>query len=348
MIQSIEDEILESELTKKSAIMDALEAHPFEPPFWLRNAHLQTVGARYLRRIKLLPMETERWDTPDDDFVQVHRRMGDPDKPIVLMLHGLEGCVESTYMIGLIQELDRIGWSAIAMDFRSCGGPMNRAKRLYHSGETTDAEFMVRRIGELYPDSPLYMTGYSLGGNVIGKWLGDLGDKVPENVKGAAIVSAPYDLVASGKHMDSAFSRLYVLHFLRMLIPKAVEKEAQYPGTLDLEKIKKSRTFADFDTHGTAALHGFEDSHDYYTKVACGKVLHNIRQPTMLLSAKDDPFNPGETLPYEIAEKSPWLYPQFVPHGGHVGFIRRQGLAGLGYWAEEQIARFFQECHRML
>jgi uncharacterized protein len=345
MIQFIDDDIRQKALAKKQAIMEVLEAHPFEPPFWLKNAHLQTIGARYLRRISLPPMETEHWETPDDDFLQVHKRINDPAKPIVLMLHGLEGCVQSSYMIGLINQLDKIGWNAITMDFRSCGGPINRAKRLYHSGETTDTAFMVQRISELYPDTPIYITGYSLGGNVTGKWLGDLGDDAPENVKGTAIISPPYQPVESGKHMDSTISRLYVLHFLRMLIPKAIEKEAQYPGTLDLEKIKASRTFAQFDTHGTAVLHGFKDSHDYYTKVGCGQVLHNIRRPTMLLSATDDPFNPGHTQPYETAEKSPWLYPQFMPQGGHVGFVRKQGTFGLGYWAEEQIIRFFEAMH---
>ncbi|MFP6581743.1 MAG: alpha/beta fold hydrolase [Candidatus Hydrogenedentota bacterium] len=342
VVHTSEEELLHS---RKQAIMEMLEAHSFEPPFWLKNPHLQTVGARYLRRIASPPLETEMWDTPDNDFLRVHRCMGDEDKPIVLMLHGLEGCVESTYMIGLLRTLQGKRWSAIAMDFRSCGGTMNNARRLYHSGETTDAAFMVDRIGELYPGRPLYMVGYSLGGNVIGKWLGEHGDAVPEHVKGAAIVSAPYDLVASGKHMDSSFSRLYVLHFLRMLIPKAIEKEQQYPGCVDIDAVKKSRSFADFDTHGTAALHGFDDSHDYYTKVSCGQYLEGIRRPTMLLSASDDPFNPGETQPYELARNSPWLFPQFMDNGGHVGFIRKNGPLGLGYWAEEQIARFFEACH---
>jgi hypothetical protein len=344
MAEAAETNARDAEHLTKQSIMKVLDETPFRPPLWLRNAHLQTVGARYIRRIMMLPMETERWDTPDDDFVQVHRRMGDPDKPVVLLLHGLEGCVQSTYMLALIHELDRVGWSAIAMDFRSCGGPMNRAKRLYHSGETTDAAFMVDRIGELYPGRPLYIAGYSLGGNVTGKWLGDMGERVPGHVKGAAIVSAPYDLVTSGKHMDSTLSRLYVRHFLRMLIPKAIEKEKQYPGIVDIDKVKRSRTFAEFDTWGTAALHGFEDSHDYYTKVSCGKVLHNIQRPTLLLSAQDDPFNPGETLPRRAAEESPFLYPQFPKHGGHVGFIQKEGITGIGSWAERQIVRFFQEC----
>lgn len=338
-------EIDEELIARKQAIMAELESNRFQPPFWLRNPHLQTVGARYLRRITPPPLETEQWDTPDDDFLRVHTCMGDEDKPIVLMLHGLEGCVESTYMTGLLRTLHAKRWNAIAMDFRSCGGEMNRAKRLYHSGETTDAEWMVDQIGKRYPGRSVYMVGYSLGGNVTGKWLGQLGDAAPEHVKGAAIVSAPYDLVASGKHMDSTLSRLYVLHFLRMLIPKAIEKEKQYPGCVDIDAIRKARTFSDFDTHGTAALHGFEDAYDYYTKVSCGQYLGGVRRPTMLLSASDDPFNPGATQPYGVAESSPWLFPQFMDHGGHVGFIRKEGAFGLGYWAEEQIARFFEALH---
>lgn len=340
-------ENMESEATQqqfKDAVMDELSKHPFHPPAWLRNPHLQTVGARYLRKVEPPTLCQERWATPDDDFVDLYFLEGDPEMPLVFILHGLEGSVESTYMHGLLQELAKFGWNAAVMEFRSCSGEMNRAKRLYHSGETTDADWAVGQLAKRYPGKPIYMAGYSLGGNVTAKWLGELGDGVPDAVKGAAVISAPYDLVSSGKHMDNSISRLYVLHFLRMLIPKAVEKEQQYPGSLDIERIKKARTFAEFDTHATAALHGFDDSHDYYTKVQCGQFLDGIRRPTLLLSSADDPFNPGHSLPREIADFSSWLFPQFTDRGGHVGFIRK-GDSGLGYWAEEQTVRFFRACH---
>ena len=344
-MSTLQSETIESEIARKQAVMAMLSEHPFEAPLWLRNAHLQTIGARYLRRVPMPPVHRETWDTPDDDFLIVHKLDGDDDKPVVLMLHGLEGCVESTYMKGLLWKLHDLGWTGVAMNFRSCGGPINRARRMYHSGETTDAAFALERLAEDYPGRPVYMVGYSLGGNVTGKLLGEAGEDAPDHLKGAAIISAPYDLVASGKHMDSTISRFYVLHFLRMLIPKAIEKEKQYPGCVDIERIKQSRTFADFDTHATAALHGFEDAHDYYTKVGCGQFLHNVRRPTMLLSASDDPFNPGETQPYAIAEESPWLYPQFMDRGGHVGFVRKNGPLGVGFWIEEHVARFFQAIH---
>ena len=163
-----------------------------------------------------------------------------------------------------------------------------------------------------------------------------LGSRAPP----AAVISAPYDLLASGVHMDSSISRFYVLHFLRMLIPKALAKERQYPGCLDTARVRRARTFHEFDDAATAPLHGFASAEDYYRRSGCGQYVAGIRRPTLLLSAADDPFNPGATLPRDQADASPYLYPQFTPRGGHVGFLRR----GFGSWAEEQTARFFALC----
>lgn len=331
-----------AQAARKAEVLDLLNAHPFEPPWWLRNRHLQTVGARYVRNVSKPELRVERWDTPDDDFLDLHFLEGDPDMPTALLLHGLEGSIDSTYMLGLLRELEAHRWNAIAMEFRSCSGEINRAKRMYHSGETTDVAFVVDRLVARRPDIELYLAGYSLGGNVTAKWFGETGDALPDNVKAGAVISAPYDLVASGVHMDNTISRLYVLHFLRKLLPKAIEKDRQYPGVLDMDRLKRARTFKEFDDHATAVLHGFDDAHHYYKSVGCGRFIEDIRRPTLLLSAADDPFNPGATLPHEIAERHPFLHAQFVKRGGHVGFIRRNGPRGLGYWAEEQIVRFFE------
>ena len=169
-----------------------------------------------------------------------------------------------------------------------------------------------------------------------------MGTRIPIIVKAAAVVSAPYDLLRSGIHMDNSISLLYVRHFLRKLIPKAVEKERQFPGCMDIEKVKRARTFKAFDDFATAPLHGFEDARDYYTKSGCGQFLDGIRHPTLLISSDDDPFNPGATLPRETAEHSPWLHPLWTERGGHVGFIREGKGRGVGNWAEEQIVRFFE------
>lgn len=332
----------------KRETIASLSDVPFMPPAWLRNAHAQTIWSRYGHRILPPALRLERWDTPDDDFLRVHFLDVFPERPAALLFHGLEGSVESTYLVRLIHALHAAQFNVIVMEHRSCGGEMNRARRMYHSGETTDADFVIREFGRRFPDKTLYLAGYSLGGNVVAKWLGEQGADVPAYVQAAAVVSAPYDLLGSGPYVDSGIRRLlYVKHFLRKLIPKAIEKERQYPGCIDIECVKRSTTFREFDTYATAALHGFADAEDYYAKAACGQFLDRVRRPTLLLSAADDPFNPNWTFPQKLAEESPYLHAQFTELGGHVGFVNRNNGRGLAYWAEDQIVRFFQTYARL-
>jgi predicted alpha/beta-fold hydrolase len=332
---------------QKAAVMADLNSFPFRWPWWLRSPHLQTFAARCLRRPDHPPLLLERWDTPDDDFLRIHRFDGADDKPVALLLHGLEGSAQSNYILGLTKRLSELAWSVVVMEHRSCGGEMNRARRMYHSGETTDLAFVIDTLTQRRPSTPIYIAGFSLGGNQTAKWLGEVGDSAPPSVKAAAVVSPPYDLATSGRRLDRGFHRAYVRHFLRTLIPKAEAKERQYPGCFDIDAVRRSATFEEFDTHATAALHGFRDAADYYEKVSCGQFLPGVRRPTLLLSAADDPFNPGSTLPRVTAAKSPFLYPQFPERGGHVGFIRRERTCRVGYWAEEQIVRFFSACEKM-
>jgi predicted alpha/beta-fold hydrolase len=327
----------------KTEILAELARHPFTPPRWLRNAHLQTVAARYGRRVERPEgLRVERWDTPDGDFLDVYRLDGDPGMPTALLLHGLEGSIDSTYFLALIQELHRHRWNVAAMEFRSCSGEMNRAARMYHSGETEDIAFVAMRLIERDPRIQLYVAGYSLGGNVTAKWFGEMSDRLPENIRAGAAISAPYDLPASAEHMDGLrVSRLYVLHFLRKLAPKAIEKDRQHPGIIRAERARRARTFHEFDDHATAPLHGFADAHDYYSSVSCGQFLPRVRRPLLLLSADDDPFNPGRTLPRELAAAHPYLHPLFTHFGGHCGFMHR-GPEGLEDWAEQRVVQFFE------
>lgn len=323
----------------KAAVQAALDQHPFQPPRWLRNAHGQTIWSSFFRRQGVPDAVTEYWQTPDDDRLRLHLFEGREGAPWVVLLHGLEGCHESNYILGLRHRFSANGWSTAALDFRSCDGRMNRSKRLYHSGETTDFEFVVRELRRRYRVDRLYAVGFSLGGNVIAKWLGEHGDDARSLVQGAASVSPPFDLTVSGPSMDDALYGIYTRRFLRTLIPKALEKERQYPGCLDVEAIKNCKGFRDFDTHGTAAIHGFEDAEDYWRKVSCGQFLPGIRVPTLLVASADDPFNPAITLPYAAAAESPWIVSQFTERGGHVGFVHGSPWRTL-HWAEEQIERF--------
>ena len=224
------------------------------------------------------------------------------------------------------------------MQFRGCGAEMNRAPRMYHSGETTDLAHIAARLSATF--ERIFIAGFSLGGNVLAKWLGESALAVPEKVVAAAAVSVPYDLVVSGPHIDKVLGGFYAKHFLRTLVKKAVEKEKQFPGCVDIARVRSSKTLYDFDHHATAKFHGFKGASHYYETQRSGQYLDGIRVPTMLLSSSDDPFNPGSTIPREAADASEYLHPQFTDRGGHVGFVYGSPRAPR-YWAEEQIVRFF-------
>ncbi|MEM6730732.1 MAG: alpha/beta fold hydrolase [Myxococcota bacterium] len=324
--------------TRRQRILDALAAEPYRPAHGLANPHAQTVYAPYFRRTPEVGFARDVWATPDDDFLRVSISEGRADRPVAILIHGLEGSVEAPYIPGLASLLEARGYTVVAYDQRGCGGEMNRARRLYHCGVTDDIQFVVDTVLARWPGRRLVLCGVSLGGNQLGKWLGT--HDVPSAILAAAIVSPPFDLVTSGAHMD-ARGWLYVKHFLRTLIPKALEKERQFPGSIDRDAVAQAKTFEQFDTHATAALHGFRDAHHYYSTVACGQYLPDVATPTLLLAAEDDPFNPGDTIPHATVHKNPYLHGLFPSAGGHVGFI--SGLMHRPkFWGEDQVMRFFE------
>ncbi|HRI86684.1 MAG TPA: alpha/beta fold hydrolase [Candidatus Hydrogenedentes bacterium] len=318
--------------------MAVLNAHAYRVPWWLTNGHLQTVWAPFFRPRIQVQRTAERLDTPDGDFVMIHTAEGKRDMPAVIMLHGLEGSANSKYILGMTEKLAALGWTSITLEYRGCSDEMNLAPRMYHSGETTDLAMLATRIAPRY--ERVYLAGFSLGGNVITKWLGESPDEVPENVIAAAAVCAPFDLTVAGPHIDRLLGGLYARHFLRTLQRKAIAKERQFPGCIDVERVRAARTLRDFDNDATAVMHGFDGVDHYYGTQRCGRYLDGIRVPILLLSSADDPFNPSITLPREEADASDYLHPQFTDRGGHVGFVYGSPFAQR-YWAEEQIVRFF-------
>ncbi len=325
----------------KTQAMTELSRHPYVSPLWIANPHIQTSWSVFYRKRPDIEPRHERWDTPDHDFLNLYFIDGEPEKPVALLLHGLEGSVRSNYILGLMDSFKQKGWGVVVFEHRTCGGTMNKAKRTYHSGDASDLHFVVHRLIEQRPDLRLYIAGFSLGGNVTGRWLGMLGESIPDQVKATSLICPPFDLTVSGPHLDSVLWGAYTKWFFRTLKPKALEKAEQYPGVMDVERIKSARTFAEYDTHATAVLHGFRDAHDYWSCVSCGQYLHGVRRPTLLLASADDPFNPPETLPRAIADESPFLHPQFTEKGGHVGFVYGS-WQNSRHWAEEQTIRFFE------
>ena len=313
--------------------------------WWIPGGHLQTLWGKLFRRQTPAQTTPERWDTPDGDFLEIHRLPAKNGQPRVLLLHGLEGTVRSHYAQGLLNEAARRGWGADLLIFRSCGSEPNRARRFYHSGETTDAAWALERIVSEFPASPLAIAGVSLGGNVLLKMLGEKGTALPAQLRAAAAISVPFDLARSSQRINRGFSRFYQKFFLGSLREKAREKATRFPDLAPPEKILALRTLEDFDNLITGPLHGFRDARDYYERSSSLAFLERIRLDTLLLSAVDDPMLPPEVLDEvrQIARRNPALHLEFVAKGGHAGFVAGRWPWRPFYYAEYRVGEFFSE-----
>ena len=315
----------------------------YSPAWWIPGGHLQTLWGKLFRRQRPAPTTLERWETPDGDFVELHRLSAAPGTPRVLLLHGLEGTVRSHYVQGLLNEAARRKWGADLLIFRSCGSEPNRTRRFYHSGETTDAALVLERVSREYPTSPLAIAGVSLGGNVLLKFLGERGNDLPPQLKAAAAISVPFDLSRSSRRINRGFSRFYQQFFLNSLRRKAQEKASRFPDLAPADKISGLRTLEDFDNLITGPLHGFRDAEDYYQQSSSLPRLKHIKLTTLLLSAVDDPMLPPEVLDevQDIARRNPALRLEFVQQGGHAGFIAGSRPWSPFYYAEYRVGEFF-------
>ena len=317
-------------------------ATTFRPAWWARGPHAQTLWGKLFRRRPPAGTRRERWDTPDGDFLDLERIDAPLGAPRVVLLHGLEGSRRSHYVGGLFAAARARGWAVDLLLFRSCGDEPNRARRLYHSGETGDLDLVVRRVVAEHPGAPLALVGVSLGGNVLLKWLGEQGSATPPELRAAAGISVPFDLARGSRHIERGASRIYTRHFLRSLKRKAAAKRAAFPDLYDPAKLEGARTLWDFDEHVTAPVHGFAGAADYYARSSAVHFLPAIRTPTLLVNAADDPFLPQSVLDdvRAIAAANPALTTRFVPRGGHVGFVGGRNPWRPAYWAEEQAVSF--------
>lgn len=288
----------------------------FVSPWWLPGGHLQTIVPSLLAppRVKL---RRERWDTPDGDFIDVDF-CGDPGAEQQLVLfHGLEGSSDSHYARSIAAYTQARGWRLAIPHFRGCSGDVNRRPRAYHSGDSEEIDWVLRRFG-----APVHVIGVSLGGNAMLKWLGERGAEALAVVRRAAAVSAPIDLSAAGNALDRGLNRLvYTRHFLSTLKPKSLAKLELFPGIYDAAKVRAARSFREFDDCVTAPLHGFRDTDHYWTSSSSGPYLERIRVPTLLLNARNDPFLPEHALLAAAQKAAPCVVLEFPRTGGHAGFL---------------------------
>jgi predicted alpha/beta-fold hydrolase len=317
-----------------------LSAPAFEPARWLRGAHAQTVYAALFAHAPHPPFARERWDAPDGDFVDVDFLAGPAGAPWVHLFHGLEGSSRSPNVRIVMHMVRERGWRGSVSHFRGCSGEPNRLARAYHSGDSEEADWVLRRIRERAGDAPLHAIGISLGGNVLAKWLGERGEAARGVVERAAVVCAPVDLLAAADALENGLARMYAHHFLLTLKRRSLAKLERFPGLYDPRAVRRSWTLRQFDDVVTSRLHGFRDADDYYTRASSKPVLRGIAVPTLLLNARDDPFMPEAALPTE-REVSAAVKLEFPSRGGHVGFVSGP-FPGHIEWLPQRLLHFLE------
>ncbi len=327
-------------------------AEDFRPAWWLPGPHPQTMWGRLARPRRLVTYRREILPTPDGDELVLDHVDGPREAPRILLLHGLEGSSYSVYIQGLALLARRAGLSVAALNFRSCARPAadlgtmlpNRRPRFYHSGDTGDADLVIRHLHAHSPRSPLAACGASLGGNVLLKWLGE--NPGQRLVRAVATISVPYDLAAGAAVLERGAGSFYVSVFLRTLKQKVRDLLARFPEAhrfVDAEKTYAARTFREFDDAATGPLHGFEGADDYYYRSSSIGFIGRITTPTLAVSAEDDPFLPAEALRRTRAAASDAVTCVFTRKGGHVGFVAGDSPNRPVYWAEETVVRWLAD-----
>jgi hypothetical protein len=299
----------------------------YRAPWWLPGGNLQTVwaavhGARYQSTKPLF--RRERWTTPDQDFVDVDWLMDSPSaatnaQPLLVVFHGLEGSSSSHYAEALADVARSRGWACAVPHFRGCSGEMNLAPRAYHSGDFAEIDWILRRFKAKHA-GPLLAVGVSLGGNALMRWAGELEEAAADVVSAVSSVCSPLDLTASGKAIGKGLNRqTYTRMFLATMVPKAMQKWAQYPHLFNRDALLAARDLCAFDNIFTAPLHGFKDAEDYWRRASAKPHMQRIAVPALALNTRNDPFVPAASLPSASdvsASVTLWLTGQ----GGHVGF----------------------------
>jgi len=327
---------------------DSAHSLSYRAPWWLGRggigAHAQTVYPFVFDRPPVPAYRRERWDTtpdgkPDGDFIDVDRLDGPLNRPMVVVFHGLEGSSQAIYSLNLMAEVARRGWRGLVPHFRGCGGEINRLPRAYHSGDATEIDWILRRAKAEAPEQPLYVVAISLGGNATLKWLGEQGSEATRIAEAVATISAPVDLMAAGNILEVGFCKVYTWRFLRTMKAKSLIKLRQHPGIFREQVMLRARTLREFDNEVTAPLHGYRDTDDYWTRGSAKPGLINVKVPTLVLNARNDPFLPASALPTPAAV-SPQVTLEFPEHGGHVGFLDG-AFPGDGGWMPRRVFHFF-------
>lgn len=298
----------------------------YNPPHLFKNGHLSTIYSGIFRKVKNVSQKRERISLSDRDFLDLDWSYSSKvSRKVVILIHGLEGNGQRAYITGSAKLFNHEGYDTCAINLRGCSGEPNLLYHSYHSGATEDLEAVIRHILETknYPD--IYITGFSLGGNLTLKYLGE-NNSIPKEIKGAIAISVPCNLHNSLQQLLKPKNILYAARFKKHLVEKLKAKQKLFPNKILDNDIKSIRTLLDFDDIYTSKAHGFTNALDYYEKSSCLQFLPNITIPTLIVNAKNDSFLGKECYPTEIALTHKYLHLEIPNYGGHVGFYGKNNV----------------------
>ena len=313
-------------------------ARPYRAPAWLPGGHAQTIWPLLIRP-RPLPMRRERWDTPDGDFIDVDFVDGPPASPLLVMFHGLEGSSSSPYATAAARACREAGWRLALPHFRGCSGELNRRPRAYHSGDSAEIDWVLRRLQAANQGRRVNVAGVSLGGNALLKWAGEQGPAAATVVNGVAGICAPLDLAACGHHLARGFNRIYTRHFLNTMKVVSAARLKQFPGLFDEARMRAAANLWQFDDAVTGPVHGFAGADDYWARSSAKPWLKSIVVPTLAVNPKNDPFLPGHHLP-RADQVGPGVRLEQPAEGGHVGFVSGS-FPGRLDWLPQRLLHFF-------
>ncbi|MGN7821605.1 YheT family hydrolase [Chitinophaga sp. 22536] len=311
----------------------------YAAPFLLRNRHMQTIYPSLFRKVRPAAYQRRRITTPDGDFLDLDFSEQGADR-VVVILHGLEGNASRKYVLGMVHIFNEAGFDTVSMNFRGCSGEPNKLLRFYHSGETDDLHTVIQYLVSLGKYKAVHLVGFSLGGNVTLKYIGERGSGILPVIRSAVAISVPVDLKGSSAELEKKHNIVYMQRFIRNLKEKLELKKQQYPDGISLEGFEQIRSFRQFDDRYTGPMHGFRNALEYWEQCSSLRVLQQISIPTLLVNAKDDPFLSPACYPYEIARQSDTFFLETPFNGGHVGFVTFNEPY---YWSEQRALAFIRE-----
>ncbi|AUC81237.1 YheT family hydrolase [Lacinutrix sp. Bg11-31] len=311
----------------------------YKPKFIFRNGHLSTIYSGLLRKVEGVTQKRERLTLPDNDFLDLDwSYTTKKTNQLLIVLHGLEGNAQRHYMLGSAKMANQNNIDAVCVNFRGCSGEVNNSFQSYHSGKTDDLASVLKHITEQFHYDTIYLKGFSLGGNVILKYLGE-NNQIPKQVKGAVTVSVPVFLRGSLEKLMSIENVLYSKKFLKNLRAKLKGKQELFPQNIKNEDLIAIKTLKDFDDFYTSKAHNFIDAYDYYEKSSSLPFLAGIKIPTLLINAQNDSFLSKECYPIEAAKQNEYLYLEMPKYGGHVGFCDSENI----YYSEKRMLEFISK-----